>query len=130
MVGPLAVQTEMPGQRWHCTPQQPGPFLDPEKALRMPQPIDCQDTYPLACLDVRSFPDTAGSCVRLRGELDLASASHLEKRLDRLRRGRFRFMPTRCRESALVEPCICQVRGLVRRARVEGDKLAERESFG
>jgi anti-sigma B factor antagonist len=52
----------------------------------MPQPIGCQDTDQLACLDVRSFPDTACSCVRLRGELDLATASHLEQRLDRLRR--------------------------------------------
>ena len=52
----------------------------------MPQPIGCQDTDQLACLDVKSFPDTARSCVRLRGELDLATASHLEQRLDRLRR--------------------------------------------
>ena len=83
----------MPGQRWHSTPQQPGPFLDPEKALRMPQPIDRQDTYQLACLDVRSFPDTVCSCVRLRRELDLASASHLEQRLDRLRRDVFDSCP-------------------------------------
>ena len=74
----------------------------------MPQPIDCQDTYPLACLDVRSFPDTAGSCVRLRGELDLASASHLKQ--GAAAPGRFRFTPTRYRGSALAEPFICQVR--------------------
>lgn len=89
MVEPPAVLIATPGQQG-AQPRQRilrlGPPTTSGGIARMCQVINWDVDGPQSWFDVVVCTDTGGSCLRLRGELDLVTAPGLERLLDQLRR--------------------------------------------
>src|SRR5437763_12599673 len=77
----------MPGQRCLVTAFPAARASPrPREGARMCQAISQAVKTQLACFGAVISTDTVGSCVQLRGELDLATAPDLDRLLDQLRR--------------------------------------------